>query len=124
MKARRSLLRILLLVVTFLVLNFVFTGCKSTPEIDWNNRIGSYSYDQAVTELGPPDRKETLSDGKVVADWIERSRGGGFSFGVGTGFSTGGAGVGVGQTVATGPHDHVLRLTFGPNTKLVSWERH
>jgi hypothetical protein len=106
-----------------MVLIFVVAGCKSSPKIDWNSRIGNYSYDQAVTELGPPDRKETLSDGRTVADWIERSHGGGFSFGVGTGFSTGNAAVGVGQTVGTGPRDHVLRLTFGPNTKLVSWER-
>ena len=95
------------------------SGCKSTPKVDWDSRVGSFTYDQAVVELGPPDRSTPLSDGRVVADWITRSSGG-VSFGVGTGYWVGNTGVGVGQTVGTGYSDRVLRLTFGPDHKLVS----
>jgi hypothetical protein len=98
-------------------------GCKSTPKVDWNTRVGAYTYDQAVTELGPPDRATKLSDGKIVAEWIKHGSGGGFSFGVGTSMSSGHGGVGVGQSVGTGPRDHVLRLVFDTDNKLSSWSK-
>jgi hypothetical protein len=44
-------------------------GCATT-KIDWNSRMGSYTYDEAVAELGVPDRKETLTDGSIVAEWL------------------------------------------------------
>jgi hypothetical protein len=50
----------------------VLAGCVTTPKIDWKARIGNYTYDQAVTELGPPDKYAKLSDGTVVADWLTR----------------------------------------------------
>jgi hypothetical protein len=55
------------------MLSFVFlgSGCVST-RIDWESRVGMYTYDQAVLELGPPDRSETLSDGTRVAEWLTR----------------------------------------------------
>ena len=52
---------ILALVVAFIA------GCATTKPIDWNSRVGSYTFDQAVTELGPPDKQAALSDGKIVA---------------------------------------------------------
>jgi len=98
-----------------------FSGCKTTPKIDWDTRVGNYNYDQAVVELGPPDRSMKLSDGNTVAEWITRNQGGGFSFGVGTGMYGSHSAVGVGQTVTTGARDKVLRLIFNPENKLVSW---
>ena len=99
-----------------------FTGCKSTPKVDWNSRVGNYTYDQAVADMGPPDKSTTLTDGRVVADWIKRSNGS-VSFGVGTGYWGGGGGVGVGQSVSSGYGEHVLRLTFDPDHKLQSWSK-
>lgn len=119
MKARVGSLLCFVLLLT----GFVATGCKSTPKVDWDSRVGAFTYDQAVAELGPPDKTATLSDGKKVADWAERSRGGGVSFGVGTGFSTGGVGMGVGQSVGSSRRDRVLRLTFDSDNKLVSWAK-
>ncbi len=46
-----SLPVILALAVAFLA------GCMTTPPVDWNTRIGNYTYAQAVTELGPPARE-------------------------------------------------------------------
>ncbi|HLP78266.1 MAG TPA: hypothetical protein VK327_15280 [Candidatus Paceibacterota bacterium] len=123
MKTTVSFLRAILFVLLLLGSGFLITGCKSAPKVDWDSCVGSFTYDQAVTELGPPDKTATLSDGKKVADWIQRRRGSGLSFGVGTGFSTGGVGVGVGQSVGTRARDRVLRLTFGTDNRLVSWSK-
>ena len=49
----------------------LLAGCV-TPKIDWSARVGHYTYDQAVTEFGPPDKMAKLSDGTTVADWLER----------------------------------------------------
>jgi hypothetical protein len=109
-----SLPVILALLVAFIV------GCATTKPIDWNSRVGVYTFDQAVTELGPPDKQARLSDGKTVVEWITH-REGGSSFSVGTGFYGGNTGFGVGQTVGTGYNDRVLTLTFGTNNVLAAW---
>ena len=48
-----------------------WTGC-ATEKVDWKGRVGTYTYDQAVKEYGPPDRREKLTDGSIVADWEVR----------------------------------------------------
>lgn len=109
-----------LAVASFLFL--LLCGCKTTPSVDWNSRVGNYTYDQAITELGPPDKQAKLSDGKTVAEWVTVS-GHHTSVGVGTGFFSGGAGVGIGQNIGSGYHDHVLKLTFGQDNKLIFWSK-
>ena len=52
----------------------VLAGCVTTPHPDWKARVGHYAYDDAVKEFGPPDRKETLADGTVVAQWVTAGR--------------------------------------------------
>jgi hypothetical protein len=103
-------------------LMLTFAGCKSTPKVDWNSRVGSYTYDQAVAELGPPDKFARLSDGSAVAEWIKRSSGG-MSFGFGVGSYGSHGGVGVGQSVGSGYDDKVLRLTFDQENKLSNWTK-
>jgi hypothetical protein len=96
-------------------------GCSTTKKLDWSARIGSYTYDDAVTELGPPDKQAALSNASTVAEWITRRSGGsGVSFG--TGFYGSGVGVGVGQTTVAG-QDHWLRLVFDEDGKLSSWSK-
>ena len=114
--ARFSLLAILALVAALVV------SCKTTPPVDWNSRVGTYTFDQAVTELGPPDKQAKLSDGKTVAEWITH-RSGGTGLSVGTGFFSGGAGVGVSQGVAQGYSDRILKLTFETDNKLSTWSK-
>ncbi len=110
-----------LFVILFLAVTFV-AGCKTAPPIDWNSRVGTYTFDQAVTDFGPPDKQAKLSDGKTVAEWITH-RSGGTGLSVGTGFYTGGVGVGVGQSVGSGYSDKVLTLTFGTNSVLAAWSK-
>jgi hypothetical protein len=47
-------------------------GCVTASRIDWGARVGNYTYDQAVTEFGPPDKAAKLSDGATVVEWLER----------------------------------------------------
>jgi hypothetical protein len=73
--------------------------------------MGAYTYDQAVMELGVPDRSATLSDGAIVAEWLS-SRGA--EYGTSTGFP--------GSRFQTYDinrfPDRYVRLTFGPDGKL------
>ena len=122
MKFRISIRHAALPGLMLAVLSLAFAGCKTTPKVDWDSRVGNYTYDQAVIELGPPDKRATLNDGKTVADWITH-RYGGSSFSIGTGFYGSHGGVGVGQTTGSGYSDIVLRLTFGPDNKLMFWSK-
>ena len=104
------------------------TGCATTqPEFDWASRVGVYTYDQAVIDLGPPDKMATLSDDSVVAEWMtRRGRYYGSSFAYGYyGYPYGPYGYYPGY--AAGPYtmskspDTYLRLVFGPDKLLRSW---
>jgi hypothetical protein len=95
-------------------------GCQSTPKVDWNSRVGNYSFDQAVAEMGPPDKSSKLSDGSLVAEWAVGRPSGGVSFGVGTGYWGRHTGVGVGQTVSSGGSQKFLRLTFSADGQLTA----
>ncbi len=88
----------------------ILTGCATT-KIDWNSRLGQYSYDEAISELGVPDRQATLSDGSVIAEWLTQ-RGGAYGsshYSRGTPFHT--------YDINEFP-DRYLRLKFGPDGKL------
>ena len=104
-----------------LVAALFIAGCASY-QTQWDNRVGDYTYDQAVVELGPPDKQAKLTDGKTVAEWISRYSTGG-SAGVGTGIY--GGGVGGGYVIQTAPtyRESKLRLTFGTNNVLTAWSR-
>ena len=111
-----SLLTVVALAAAFIV------GCQTTKPVDWNSRVGNYTFDQAVSELGPPDKQAKLSDGKTVAEWITH-RNGGSGLSVGTGFYGGGVGVGMSHSVGQGYRDRVLNLTFDADNKLASWSK-
>jgi hypothetical protein len=97
-------------VLGFVAAMILLAGCATT-KVDWNSRLGQYTYDDAVGELGVPDRQTTLSDGSQVAEWLER-RGGGY----GTGYSPRWSRF---QTYDVYEYpDRYLRLTFGPDGKL------
>lgn len=101
----------------------VLAGCATGPKTDWAARVGHYTYDQAVLELGPPDKVAKLDNGIIVADWITQSA----------------------QTIGpTGPYlvrpgyygapaagyaptyfpAWYLRLTFGADGKLTAWKKY
>jgi len=97
-------------------------GCATVPAVDWNSRIGNYTYDQAVLDMGPPDSSAKLSDGVVVAEWLTQRgyRGGWVSAGLGFHHRYGGW-VDYYETSPT--PNFYLRLTFTPAGKLSAWRR-
>jgi hypothetical protein len=101
----------------------VFAGCATGPKIDWAARVGHYSYDQAVLELGPPDKVAKLDNGVIVANWITRQ---------GYAYTTAGAPVygyyPGGPLVPTYTQGfspaYYLRLAFGADGKLTEWKKY
>ena len=96
----------------------LFAGCV-THRIDWNARVGAYTFDQAVTEFGPPDKQAKLSNGKLVAEWITRYSNGGTVM-IGSGFY-GYPGGGIIQSTGPSYYEIKLRLIFNTNNVLAAW---
>lgn len=111
-----------------LVLAFVVTGCatgiKTKIEgVDWTSRIGTYSYAQAVADLGEPRGLMESSSGRT-ADWTISSSPQ-MSFGIGVGGGSygrrSGGGVGVGTSVTQRPRGEYLELHFDRRDLLSEW---
>jgi len=108
-----SLPVILALAVAFL------TGCVTAPPVDWNARIGNYTYYQAVAELGPPDRQSKLSDGKIVCKWFAQTP---VNNHLNSGMTSyGNNGFGAGQPPGGVYNNELLQLTFDTNSTLTVW---
>ncbi len=99
----------------------LFTGCV-TKKVDWQALVGHYTRDQAITDLGPPDKTAKLTDGTVVDEWLTQSSRTivapepyflphGSYFGPATPVYT--------ETYVPA---YFLRLTFGPDGKLKAWK--
>ena len=113
--ANFSLLVILALTVTFL------TGCTTLPPIDWNSRVGHYTYNQALSDFGQPNRQARLSDGKVQSSWFIQPP---VNPRINTGMSYyGSAGFSTGQTPGGGYNNQMLQLTFDTNGTLIAWSK-
>ncbi|MBI4662822.1 MAG: hypothetical protein HY735_28740 [Verrucomicrobia bacterium] len=115
-----SFLRFEFASVALMLLTLGWVGC-ATSKIDWNTRVGSYTYDQAVLELGPAEKSETLKDGTKVAEWMT-SRG----YASGTMTSLGGHYYGspwIHYYSEQPSPDYFLRLTFSPDGVLRAWRR-
>jgi hypothetical protein len=110
------------LLIAFAATLLLLGGCASKPKVDWDARVGTYTCDDAIKELGPPERFTELGDGSAVGEWFVK-RNPTFSFGMGTGTYGYHGGVGVGQTVTTGGSGQYLRLTFDQDRKLSRWEK-
>lgn len=100
---RHALPRLSVLQVALLAVALLVVGCATTGQVDWNKRVGSFTYDQAIVELGPPDKQSKLSDGRTLAEWSSRSVGGS------------------GSRSAPVAGGRALRLTFGMNGRLADW---
>jgi hypothetical protein len=92
-------------------------GC-ATPRVDWAARIGHYTYEQSVLDIGPPDKQAKLADGTIVAEWLT-DRGSTYVYG-----NPGPYGPfypGYVSTYTT--PSRFVRLTFGPDGQLTAWKR-
>ena len=98
-------------------------GCQALQQVDWDGRIGRFSYEQAVAELGRPVEETKLSGGMRWAEWITNS-------GDSMGRALAGAGnkrrsmsvVLLEPTEIQRLRDRYLRLIFDKAGRLVAWE--
>ncbi len=97
-----------------LLLIAAIAGCAT---VDWKSRVGNYTYDQALAELGKPDSVFKLDDGKTVARWVTVYSSG---FTPRSGYVHENIEMGVGQNTGPNMAKSVLQLTFGPDGKLLS----
>lgn len=108
--------------VGLLLLLSILAGC-ATRKIDWGARVGNYTFDQAVIEMGPPTKQATLQDGTLVAEWMTQR---GYSetyYPPGYGYRYRSYGPVYGPPIVTTSPDVFLRLTFSPDGQLVSWKK-
>jgi hypothetical protein len=115
----------------FLILLILLVGsCASGPRVtvedsEWGARIGKYTYQDALTELGEPQMISESSEGKF-AEWVLRQS---MPFSIGFGFGGAGyghhssTGGGVGTSVSPPPSGEYLRLRFDRDGKLVEWTK-
>jgi len=106
-----------------LMLLMAAAGC-ATNKIDWTSRVGVYSFDQAVLDMGPPAKQAKLEDGTVVADWLTR-RGyvEPYPAPYYYGYRYRPYGPAYVAPVMTSTPNVYLRLTFSPDSKLADWKR-
>jgi hypothetical protein len=101
----------------------LLAGC-ATKTIDWAPRVGSYTFDQAVIEIGPPDKQAKLQDGTVVAEWLTY-RGHSHTYIAPDYYGPHGRYYGpmFPAVVDSNSPDCFLRLTFDPSGKLKDWKK-
>ncbi len=95
-------------------------GC-ATQRVDWAARVGHYTYDQAVLEIGPPENQAKLADGTIVAEWL-LMRGTTYIYGTPGFYGPYGPYYAGPATAQTSPSSFI-RLTFGPNGQLAAWKK-
>lgn len=104
--------------MAMLLLAVWLPGCTTVPEADWNARLGTYTRDQAIADLGLPSRAQRLSDGSQMLEWV-RSRGAqsGLTAQPVTRESI------YNDAYRVNAPSRILQLTFGPDDRLVDWTR-
>jgi hypothetical protein len=110
-------------ILLVLLAALVVAGCTTTPKIDWAARVGQFTYDQTVLELGPPDKVAKLNDGMIVAEWVTQSAqtiGPTGTYYVRPGYY----GVMAPGYAPTYFPAWYLRLTFGADGKLTAWKKY
>ena len=116
--------------LSLIVSVFLAGSCASGPktnikEIDWGGRIGTYTYEEALAELGEPNVIGESSEGKI-AEWVVRRSpmvSFGFGFGTGSYGHHSSTGVGMGTSVSPPPSGEYLHLRFDKDGKLAEWTK-
>jgi len=100
--------------LSFIVLLLLVGSCASGPKVtvedsEWGTRIGKYTYEEALAELGEPQMIGESSEGKIT-EWVLRQS---VPFSIGFGFGSAGygqhssTGVGVGASVSPPPSENI-----------------
>jgi hypothetical protein len=108
----------------WVILILLTTSCASSTNQMWNSRVGSYGKDQAILDLGYPQKAAILNDGTQVNEWLTRfgTRGSLF-YRSGPTFDARAFDYSVLPWDAPQIPDEYLRLLFAPDGKLIAWDR-
>ncbi len=94
----------------------------TTGKNQWALRVGHYTLEQALLELGPPAKSALLLDGEVMVEWVTPTEGNVKPNGPNQEwpghYHSGVAGV---SPTPSFPASH-LRLTFAPDETLTDWK--
>ena len=115
-------MRLLVCFIGTLVIAAFVSGCATEAKINWNARVGKYTYDEAAAEFGPPDKRLKLDNNSTVAEWALRNYSPDHvTYGYTGGYwGHGWVSPGAGEAYPTGPeYTKWMRLEFGPDGKLV-----
>jgi hypothetical protein len=110
------------LILTSILFGLFLAGCATNEPspVDWNSRIGNFTFDQAKTELGAPNQSHNQPGGGTVAEWITRRNVGGSGM---EPLHAGGVDQSSGQVLSSLPKNEYLVLSFDPTGKLIKWQR-
>lgn len=100
----------------------VLAGCAS-HKIDWAARVGNYTFDQAVIELGPPSKQAKLTDGTLVAEWQTQRGYTQTYYAPAYGYRGRYSGGYYPAPVTTWTPDAFIRLTFDAAGNLTAWKK-
>ena len=102
---------------------WVLAGCashtarKDPADINWRERVGTYTYRQAQADYGVPSKVEKSSDG-TVAEWVLRPTRTS-ELGAGSGFAGSQSASSIGRAQPRENEREKLRLKFGSDGKLI-----
>ncbi len=98
----------------------LIAGCATRPK--WDERIGRYTYGEALLELGMPSHQTRLPNGNMLAEWrIRPPTPGSVGYGPAAEYHTAGI-LERGGSRRTPPQPgRVLVLYFSESEKLLNW---
>ncbi len=82
--------------IVLVLLLFLLGACGGTEAINWDSRVGVYTYEQAKEDWGEARGKQELSNGNTLYMWYDQGKRGWYD---------------------------VLALVFGPDGTLVEVEK-
>ena len=100
----------------------VLTGCSTTKPVDWDSRIGTYTYEDALADLGQPSQVTNLDGSVKSVEWITARGFDNAKDSMPPVYSRGEV-VTPEETYGYEAPNKVLRLMFAPDGKLIDWKR-
>jgi hypothetical protein len=105
-----------------LIAAIILIGCATTSSNNWDQRVGTYTWDDALVELGTPTRVSDLAGGVKAAEWV-KTRGLSGPTTAPPPVYTRDQILTPNQTRGWSAPDKVLRLMFTPDGKLLDWKK-
>lgn len=98
------------------------TGCSTTSSVNWDKQVGTYSWEDALADLGPPDQVTDQPGGIKQATWA-KERTVGLPPAADTPAYVRGESMSASQTYGSSAPAKILQLSFTPDGKLFDWGR-